>query len=113
MLKEIVDALLKKHNRSLSWLAMEMGKTFDGLKLSLIKESIKYADLKRMAEVLEVSPGVFFDSDASQISIAEEGEPSYGLQSELRSCRELSETLKSQLKDKEYIIQLLTAEGRK
>ena len=44
-LKETVARLLKNKNRSLSWLALEMGKSFDGLKLSLVKGSIKYLDI--------------------------------------------------------------------
>jgi len=32
-LKEIIDQILKDKHRSLSWLAAEMGKTFDGLRL--------------------------------------------------------------------------------
>lgn len=114
MLKEIIDGILRKQNRSLSWLAAEMDKTFDGLKLSLIKESIKYADLKRMAEILGVSPAFFFDAADPDLpkSIAEEDGPFYGsLKTELRSCRELTEALKSQLKDKEHIIQLLSKES--
>ena len=109
MLKEITDGILKKQNRSLSWLAAEMGKTFDGLKLSLTKESIKYTDLKRMAEILQVSPAVFFNAEPVHFSSAAEDErAAYGFKNELQSCRELTEALKSQLKDKEYIIQLLS-----
>lgn len=112
MLKKIVDDILRKQNRSLSWLASEMGKTFDGLKLSLVKESIKYVDLRRMAEILEVSPAIFFDDVSSQTNVVEEEEQHYsGLKIELRSCRELAETLKSQLKDKEHIIRLLLKES--
>ena len=59
-LKDIVDNLLKERERSLSWLAQQVGKTFDGFRLSLIKESVKYTDLKKIAEVLEVSPNVLF-----------------------------------------------------
>ena len=59
-LKRIVDDLLKERERTLSWLARQMDKTFDGLKLSLIKGSIKYTDLLRMAEVLGVDVCWFF-----------------------------------------------------
>ncbi|MES2458052.1 MAG: hypothetical protein V4594_21015 [Bacteroidota bacterium] len=59
-LKRIVDDLLKERERPLSWLARQMDKTFDGLKLSLIKGSIKYTDLVRMAEVLGVDVCWFF-----------------------------------------------------
>lgn len=112
-LKEIVNKILKERNRSLSWLAMEMGKTFDGLKLGLTKGSIKYTDLKRMANILEIPVSGFFEeSSASKGEILknmlEEEEVYYiSMKNELSSCKELVNTLKSQLKDKEKIIELL------
>ncbi|KAA8477578.1 hypothetical protein BDE36_0057 [Arcticibacter tournemirensis] len=106
-LKKIVDQLLKQQNRSLSWLAGEMDKTFDGLKLSLVKESIKYSDLKRMSKILKVPASVLFNEDAPKSVVLEEEVPYTGLKSELASCRELVEALKSQLSDKEKIINLL------
>src|SRR5690606_14210575 len=108
-LKVIIDGMFKKKNWSLSWLAAEMGKTFDGLKLSLIKGSIKYADIKRMAEVLHVSPAVFIDETPS-LNHLKEDESHYGIKNELESCRELAEALRSQLRDKEHIISLLSKE---
>lgn len=116
VLKEIVDQLLKEENRSLSWLAAEMDKTFEGLKLSLIKGSIKYNDLKRMALILKVSPACFFEDKAikqniSESLIAEQDIFYYtGLKNDLNSCKELVNTLKSQVKDKEKIIELLSAD---
>lgn len=107
-LKNIVDRLLKEQNRSLSWLAGEMNKTFDGLKLSLVKESIKYSDLKRMSEILHVPASVFFDEPVFENLLAETATPYSGLKNELSSCRELVDALKSQLKDKEKIISLLS-----
>lgn len=116
-LKEIVDDLLKQRNRSLSWLAQQIGKTFDGLKLSLLKESVKYSDVKRIAEVLNVSPGSLFPEHDEQLqednytdkgNILEEENFQYGsLRKELVACKELTGTLKDQLKDKEKIIELL------
>ncbi|MES2457657.1 MAG: hypothetical protein V4594_19020 [Bacteroidota bacterium] len=116
-LKSTVDGLLKEKNRSLSWLAEEMGKTFDGLKLSLVKGSIKYNDLIEMAKKLEVSPTIFFDQAANRhvtetgVSILAEPREVYGedLKGNLRNCRELLATLKDQIKDKEKIISLLSA----
>ena len=108
-LKNIVDGILKNQSRSLSWLAIEMDKTFDGLKLSLVKESIKYTDLNKMAAILKVSPALFFDDEETAISIVAEDFVEYtSLKSELSSCRELATTLKSQLKDKEKIIELIS-----
>lgn len=115
-LKEIVDDLLKQRNRSLSWLALQIGKTFDGLKLSLLKESVKYSDVKRIAEVLDVSPGSLFHTHeqlqegdySDKKNILEEEDFQYGsLKKELDACKELADTLKDQLKDKEKIIELL------
>ncbi len=118
-LKETVDKLLKKHNRSLSWLASEMGKSFDGLKLSLVKGSIKYVDLMVLAKKLEVHPGEFFESDHTGYSpeewrnVLEEGEAQYtNVKKELISCKELNEALKNQVKDKERIIELLNKDER-
>ncbi|HCN82178.1 MAG TPA: hypothetical protein DIT07_00965 [Sphingobacteriaceae bacterium] len=114
-LKEIVDQLLKEENRSLSWLATEMDKTFEGLKLSLTKGSIKYNDLKQMALILKVPPARFFEDKVIQQKLSEsligEDLPYYaGLKNDLNSCKELVSTLKSQVKDKEKIIELLSAD---
>lgn len=114
-LKEIVDNLLKERNRSLSWLASQIGKTFDGLRLSLIKESVKYSDLKKMAEALGVSPGVFFEPSyenyedyvKSSMTMQEDVFVYKTTKTELDACRELAERLKDQIKDKERIIELL------
>ena len=114
-LKETVARLLKNKNRSLSWLALEMGKSFDGLKLSLVKGSIKYLDIILMAKILETHPGELFESEQGGYSpeewrnALEEGETQYkNIKNELTACRELNEALKTQVTDKERIIALLT-----
>ena len=113
-LKEIVNKILKERNRSLSWLAMEMGKTFDGLKLSLTKGSIKYTDLKRMANVLDIPVSKFFEENSAdegmlpKHTLGEEKTQYTSMKNELSSYKELINTLKSQLKDKEKIIDLLS-----
>ena len=71
-LKQIVDDLLKKKQRSLSWLAEQMNKTFDGLKLSVTKGSIKYNDLLLMAEVLDVEVSTFFGKKKQTKAVREE-----------------------------------------
>jgi len=116
-LKTIVDGILKDQHRSLSWLAEQMSKTFDGLRLGLIKESIKYKDILLMAQILNVSPCDFFELPEKTInpkqSTLAEAAAEYG--DNLKNCRELNTTLKDQLKDKERIISLLTQsnnEGR-
>ena len=113
-LKETVARLLKNKNRSLSWLALEMGKSFDGLKLSLVKGSIKYLDIILMAKILETHPGELFESEQGGYSpeewrnALEEGETQYkNIKKELTACRELNEALKTQVNDKERIIALL------
>ena len=113
-LKNIVDGILKEKSRPMSWLADEMGKTFDGLKLSLVKGSIKYNDIIEMAKTLEVSPAVFFQTeqaygrDNNGDSILAETKENYGdLKGNLKNCKEMLATLKDQLKDKEMIISLL------
>lgn len=108
-LKAIIDKALKDQNRSMSWLALEMNKTFDGLKLSLVKESIKYTDIKRMAAILKIPASYFFqEEDWIENMVAEEKIEYFSLKTELSSCKELTETLKSQLADKERIINLLS-----
>ena len=112
-LKEIIDQILKDKHRSLSWLAAEMGKTFDGLRLGLINESIKYKDMLLMAKVLEVHPSIFFKAKAPeaviQQNVVTESTVAYG--ESLKDCRELAAMLKDQLKDKERIISLLSQEN--
>ena len=107
-LKDIVDKILKDQNRSLSWLAVEMNKTFDGLKLSLVRGSLKYTDIKKMSEILKVSPLVFFEGEIiTENIVAEERIGYYSLKMELDACKELTTTLKNQVADKEKIIGLL------
>lgn len=108
-LKEIVYGILKEKRRSVTWLAEEMGRTFDGLRTGLVNESVKYKDMVVMAEVLKVSPNRFFET------IEEHPDPEQNMVSEesieykrLKSCEELVATLKKQINDKERIISLLT-----
>lgn len=108
-LKDIVDKELKDQNRSLSWLATEMNKTFDGLKLSLVKGSIKYTDIKKMSQVLNVPAANFFQEENNLENLVLEEKVEYSsLRSELNSCKELTAILKNQLLDKEKIIDLLS-----
>lgn len=110
-LKAIIDQILKDKQRSLSWLALNMGKTFDGLRLGLINESIKYKDILTMAKILNVSPRIFFtdpeeEFSTEQINLVAEPVTEYG--DGLKSYKELTAALKDQLKDKERIISLLS-----
>ncbi|WP_316819490.1 hypothetical protein [Pedobacter gandavensis] len=113
-LKFTVDAILKEKKRPFSWLAAQMGWTFDGLKLSLITGSIKYRDINAMAELLEVPARMFFhEGSATHQDSAEQNsnepiaEPQNALKQALKSCKELNAALKDQIKDKDQIIALL------
>jgi len=113
-IKTVVDGLLKERNRNLSWLAKQMSRTFDGLKLSLVKGSIKYTDLQNMANILEVQPKVFFEDNTAQYEakkarnmLAEKTGEYSAVKRDLENCTELVSTLKAQIKDKEKIISLL------
>ena len=121
-LKSVVDEILKEKNRPMSWLADEMGKTFDGLKLSLVRGSIKYNDLIVMARVLEVSTDVFFPEEVNPYSsrknpnfLSEPKEEYQSSKNDLKNCKEMMATLRDQIgtlrdqiKDKEKIISLLS-----
>ena len=115
VLKSVVDEQLKKKGRSMTWLAAEMGKTFDGLKLSLTRGSIKYNDIITLSKVLEVPPATFFQSTAipysSKITESlvgdQKGEYS-DLKNNLKNCKEMLTALKDQIKDKDKIISLLS-----
>ncbi|WP_432714000.1 hypothetical protein [Pedobacter sp.] len=114
-LKTIVGEILKKNNRSLSWLSVEMNKTFDGLKLSLMKGSMKYNDLLLMAKILDVPPTIFFEetnpshmTEKEALKTAENNHQSTHVDLELKNYKELVTTLKEQLKDKDKIIFLLS-----
>lgn len=114
-LKSIVGEILKRNNRSLSWLSVEMNKTFDGLKLSLLKGSMKYNDLLLMAKILNVPPTIFFEetnpdncTEKEQLKMSEVDQNQSQLEVENRNYREMIATLKEQLKDKDKIISLLS-----
>lgn len=114
-LKNVVDGLLKEKNRSLSWLAEEMHKTFDGLKLSLVKGSLKYNDIIELAKILEVSPATFFQTapipdnpKANPESVVLEPKEIYH---NFKACKEMLAALKDQLKDKDMIISLLNKDN--
>lgn len=115
-LKTIVDGLLKKKNRPLNWLAREMKKTDDGLKLSLVRESIKYADIITMSRILEVSPLVFFETENNPAPQKLTGntdnpETRYAdkvMKQKLENAEELLNVLRQTLKDREMIINLLS-----
>lgn len=113
-IKSIVDEILIEKNRTFTWLAEEMNKTFDGLKLSLTRESIKYKDLIAMSKALEVHPTTFFDKDSSYSAANKNRETTDAkseysdLKNNLKNCREMMATLKEQIKDKDKIISLLS-----
>ena len=114
-LKTIVGEILKKHNRSLSWLSVEMNKTFDGLKLSLLKGSMKYNDLILIAKILNGPPTVFFEetnpthcTQKEELKIVDGEHHHSQLEIENRNYKDMILTLREQLKDKDKIISLLS-----
>ncbi|TDQ09535.1 hypothetical protein [Pedobacter metabolipauper] len=114
LLKKTIDQILKEKSRSLTWLAFEMDKTFDGFKLSLTRGSIKYNDILRMARILEVNPSVFFETggpiphgENEQIQPVEKSDYIV-LKANLTACGEMLVVLKNQMKDKDKIISLLS-----
>jgi hypothetical protein len=117
-LKQSVDRILADQQRSLSWLADEMGFTFTGLKGSLVSESIKYSDLKKLIKVLNVPISILFEGDTVQIqkggryntqaSNSTINEPEVGYKKiEMEGLRKQVAILESSLKDKDEIIELL------
>lgn len=117
VLKSIVDELLKEKGRSMTWLSIEMEKTFDGLKLSLTRGSIKYNDIIAMAKALDVPPATFFQTElplynnkVSQSLVGDQKGEYSDLKNSLKNCKEMLTTLKDQIKDKDKIISLLSKE---
>lgn len=114
-IKAVVDEILVEKKRPFTWLVNQMDKTFDGLKLSLTNESIKYRDIKKMAKILEVPPSTFFETEARSYktdtgkSLTAESRNEYSdLKNSLKNCKEMSLALKEQIKDKDRIIDLLS-----
>lgn len=110
-LKSTVENILKTKKRSLSWLALEMDKSIDGLRLSLVRESIKYTDINKMSTILEVSPAIFFEGGApadKEIDRSQKLSDTVNDYPDLKFNKEMIEMLKDQLIDKEKIITLLT-----
>ena len=114
-LKGVVDEILLEKNRPFSWLVSQMDKTFDGLKLSLTNESIKYRDINKMAKILEVPPSTFFDTESRTYKASNganytaESKNEYSdLRNSLKNCKEMSAALKELIKDKDRIIALLS-----
>lgn len=114
-LKIIVEGILKRKTRSMSWLAGQMDKSADGFRLSLMRGSIKFIDLKKMASILDVPIERFFMEDpqkydkSKSASRLSEPENEYtDLKTSLKNCKEMNAALKDQLKDKERIITLLS-----
>ena len=112
-IKNIVDKLLIEKDRPMTWLADQIGRTYDGLRLSLIRKTIKYSDLVKIAKVLEVAPRIFFEDEPvpykeSPVTKLQEEEIKYAdLKGNLKNCKEMVAALKDQLKDKEKIISLM------
>jgi len=110
-LKEAVEKILSDQKRSLSWLAGSMDRTIDGFRLSLINGSIKYNDLVKLIEVLNVPVTLLFPS--RQHIVPEEylktsGEPDTGYKKAVEALQEQVALLKNTVEDKNKIIELLS-----
>jgi hypothetical protein len=106
MVKDIVAELLKKEKRSASWLSEKMDMTPDGLRLSLVNETIKYSSVVRLCGILGVKASLLFGED-EVLRVALDDK-----QGEIASIprndeRQLVKLLKEQVKDKQLIIDLL------
>ncbi|MHA4893902.1 hypothetical protein ACXZ1K_04050 [Pedobacter sp. PWIIR3] len=124
-LKEIVDTLLKEKKLTKRWLAAKVKMQPDGFRLALKNHSIKFDELSRMSEALEVSPSTFFSATLKEYenknlnnSVLETDENRLYLESssknEVRSIKTQNKKLKEevlilkeQLQDKSKIIKLL------
>lgn len=129
-LKEIVDSLLKEKKLTKSWLASRVKMKPDGFRLALVKHSIKFDEIFRMAEALEVSPSVFFNAPANSYKVESLNnlaqEPNEMELYEMSSHKNEINTLKSQnkklrdevtklkehLSDKSKIIKLLEEKAK-
>lgn len=118
-LKSTVDTILEGQSRSFNWLAGEMDRTTDGLRLALVNESLKYSDIKKMVQLLKVPITVLFEQGASVQNIKGNrnnqaggnmmlSEPAGEYKRENDLLKEQIEQLKDQLADKAKIIELLT-----
>nr|WP_068890175.1 hypothetical protein [Pedobacter panaciterrae] len=117
-LKSIVDEILTENGRSMTWLSQEMGKTFDGLKLSLVRESIKYKDIITLSKVLNVPPATFFqtiaipyNNELTESLVGDQKGEYTDLKNNLKNCKQMLTALKDQIKDKDKIISLLSKEN--
>jgi hypothetical protein len=106
-LKELVDRELMHKKRSRSWLAREMEMTPDGLRLSLVRESIKYADIVRVCKILGVKAGVLFEEGEVEGEVVmSRNAPQNG--DRFKDSEEMIRLLKALVKDKERIIALMS-----
>lgn len=120
-LKERVEIELKKQKRSLSWLALKIEMTVDGLRGSLVTESIKYSNIVRVCEAMGIKAGVLFGEEENLTSesvkhgeVAASAAPSRNdtetssAQAGFKDSEEMIRMLKEQIRDKERIIELLS-----
>lgn len=118
MLKSIIDAELKRRDKTFKWLVGEVGISNDGLKAGLENETIKLKDFKKLLSVLNIPIENFFEGDTSIQSIKGTGNMQAGNnitadtdmlnKMEVEGLRKQVALLESQLADKDKIIELLT-----
>lgn len=94
-----------------------MDRTAEGLKLALINETLKYSDIKKMVQILNVPITILFEQGGTiqkikgnyntQASHSQVGEPELVYKKENELLKEQVEQLKDQLADKAKIIELM------
>lgn len=114
-LKSIIDTELARQNKTFKWLVGEVGISNDGLKAGLETESIKLRDFKKVISVLNMPIQSFFEQNKTiqkitgdnnlQANHSMVAEPA--IRYKVESLEQQIVQLKSQLNDKDEIIQLL------
>ncbi|MGB4776001.1 MAG: hypothetical protein WBP45_12560 [Daejeonella sp.] len=86
-------------------MATELGMTMPGLKLSLLNETLKLRDFRKLIKILDVPVTTFFGGNYIGNSNIKENQKMNSSENDI--LKETIKILKSQLEDKEIIIQLL------
>lgn len=82
----------------------EIGMSYDGFRLSIKNETIQLSKLKKLCEIIEINPMIFFKNN-SEIQMNKQNEISFDQVIESKN-REIK-LLEKQILDKEEIINLL------
>lgn len=118
-LKSIIDAELSKKGKTFKWLVGEVGISHDGLKAGLENETIKLRDFKKMMAVLNLPIQNYFEGATIQKIKGDHNNQNTGMlmnnepdavykKLQVDSLIREIELLRSQLADKDKIIELLS-----